>query len=146
MRIASSLLSPRLALTAGVAAAMLASVAVFPATAAGPFADFPGSWSGTGKIRVQGQGPERLRCKANYRPRGSSERLAARIIYRGPLMVPVQEGAEVARLVVTRGDVKTLDVPLYAAETVQAGSLQSRALDALFEAATGWVRKALGRS
>ncbi|MGX5733485.1 D-alanyl-D-alanine carboxypeptidase family protein [Bosea thiooxidans] len=78
-------------------------------------------------------------------PRGSSERLAARIVYRGPLMVPVQEGAEVARLVVTRGDITTLDVPLYAAETVQAGTLQSRALDALFEATTGWVRKALSR-
>ncbi|MCU4180039.1 D-alanyl-D-alanine carboxypeptidase family protein [Bosea sp. BH3] len=79
-------------------------------------------------------------------PRGSSERLAARIVYRGPLAVPVQEGAEVARLVVTRGDVKTLDVPLYAAETVREGTLQSRALDALFEATTGWVRKALSRS
>lgn len=79
-------------------------------------------------------------------PRGSSERLAARIVYRGPLMVPVQEGAQVARLVVTRGDVTTLDVPLYAAETVQAGTLQSRALDALFEATTGWVRKAFSRS
>lgn len=79
-------------------------------------------------------------------PRGSAERLAARIVYRGPLTVPVQEGAEVARLVVTRGDIKTLDVPLYAAETVRAGTLQSRALDALFEATTGWVRKALGRS
>ena len=66
-------------------------------------------------------------------PRGSTERLAARIIYRGPLAVPVQEGAEVARLVVTRGDIKTLDIPLYAAESVQAGTLQSRALDALFE-------------
>jgi len=79
-------------------------------------------------------------------PRGSTERLAARIVYRGPLTVPVQEGAEVARLIVTRGDIKTLDVPLYAAETVQAGPLHSRALDALFEATTGWVRKALGRS
>ncbi|CAH1648036.1 D-alanyl-D-alanine carboxypeptidase [Hyphomicrobiales bacterium] len=79
-------------------------------------------------------------------PRGSTERLAARIVYRGPLAVPVQEGAEVARLVVTRGDIKTLDVPLYAAETVQAGPLHSRALDALFEVATGWVRKALSRS
>ncbi|MGO4404779.1 D-alanyl-D-alanine carboxypeptidase family protein [Bosea sp. RAF48] len=79
-------------------------------------------------------------------PRGSTERLAARIVYRGPLAVPVQEGAEVGRLIVTRGDIKTLDVPLYAAETVQAGTLQSRALDALFEATTGWVRKALGRS
>ena len=72
MRIAPSLFSPRFALTASVAAAMLASVAVFPAAAAGPFADFPGSWSGSGKIRVQGQGPERLRCKANYRARGNS--------------------------------------------------------------------------
>ncbi|MGX1741979.1 D-alanyl-D-alanine carboxypeptidase family protein [Bosea sp. NPDC055353] len=79
-------------------------------------------------------------------PRGGTERLAARIIYRGPLTVPVQEGAEVARLVVTRGDIKTLDIPLYAAESVQAGTLQSRALDALFEATTGWVRKALSRS
>ncbi|MCO5093346.1 D-alanyl-D-alanine carboxypeptidase family protein [Bosea sp. (in: a-proteobacteria)] len=79
-------------------------------------------------------------------PRGGSERLAARIVYRGPLSVPVEEGAEVARLVVTRGEVKTLDIPLYAAESVQAGSLQSRALDALIEAATGWVRKALSRS
>lgn len=78
-------------------------------------------------------------------PRGSSERLAARIVYRGPLAVPVEEGTQVARLVVTRGDIKTLDVPLYAAETVRAGSLQSRALDALLEAATGWVRKALSR-
>ena len=79
-------------------------------------------------------------------PRGGTERLAARIIYRGPLAVPVQEGAEVARLVVTRGDIKTLDIPLYAAESVQAGTLQSRALDALLEATTGWVRKALSRS
>lgn len=79
-------------------------------------------------------------------PRGSSERLNARIVYRGPLTVPVEEGAEVARLLVTRGEVKTLDIPLYAAETVRAGSLQSRALDALIEVATGWVRKALGRS
>ncbi len=79
-------------------------------------------------------------------PRGGTERLAARIVYRGPLTVPVQEGAEVARLVVTRGDIKTLDIPLYAAESVQAGTLQSRALDALFEATTGWVRKALSRS
>jgi D-alanyl-D-alanine carboxypeptidase (penicillin-binding protein 5/6) len=79
-------------------------------------------------------------------PRGGTERLAARIVYRGPLAVPVEEGAQVARLVVTRGEVKTLDLPLYAAETVRAGSLQSRALDALFEATTGWVRKALSRS
>ncbi len=79
-------------------------------------------------------------------PRGSNERLAARIVYRGPLQAPVAEGAEVGRLVVTRGEVKTLEIPLYAAEPVAVGSLQQRALDALMEAATGWVRKALKRS
>src|SRR5690242_9797893 len=69
MRPASSF--HRFALTTGLAAAVLVSATVLPATA-GPFSDFPGSWSGTGKIRVHGQDPERLRCKANYRARGSS--------------------------------------------------------------------------
>ncbi|WP_103871587.1 D-alanyl-D-alanine carboxypeptidase family protein [Bosea lathyri] len=94
-----------------------------------------------GRVALKAKGPVNLLL-----PRGSSERINARIVYRGPLTVPVQEGAEVARLLVTRGDVKTLDIPLYAAETVQAGTLQSRAFDALMEVATGWVRKALGRS
>jgi len=53
--------------------ALLFGANMCPAAAAGPFADLPGSWSGTGKIRVQGQNAERLRCKANYRPRGSSQ-------------------------------------------------------------------------
>ena len=74
MRIAFSLFPSRLALTTAFAAIVLACATVLPATAAGPFSDFPGSWSGTGKIRVQGQSPERLRCKANYRARGSNDR------------------------------------------------------------------------
>lgn len=94
-----------------------------------------------GRVALQAKGPVSLLV-----PRGSSERLAARIVYRGPLPAPVAEGSEVARLLVTRGEVKTLELPLYAAETVPVGSLQRRALDALLEAATGWVRKALGRS
>lgn len=94
-----------------------------------------------GRIALKAGGPVSLLV-----PRGSSERLAARIVYRGPLQAPVAEGAEVARLLVTRGEVKTLEIPLYAAETVPVGSLQQRALDALLEAATGWVRKAFKRS
>lgn len=78
-------------------------------------------------------------------PRGTGERLSARIVYQGPLSVPVQEGSPVAQLIVSRGEVKTLEVPLYAAETVKAGSLQGRALDALLELSTGWVRQALAR-
>lgn len=94
-----------------------------------------------GRVGLRAKGPVSLLL-----PRGSSDRLSARIVYQGPLSVPVREGAEIGRLRVTRGDVKALDIPLYAAETVEAGTLQSRALDALMEAATGWVRKALGRT
>ena len=94
-----------------------------------------------GRVGLKAKGPVSLLL-----PRGSSERLNARIVYRGPLTAPLQEGTEVARLLVTRGGVKTLDIPLYTAESIQTGTLQSRALDALLEAATGWVRKAMGRS
>lgn len=40
----------------------------------GPFADFPGSWSGAGTLRPENGAAERIRCNANYRPRGSSQR------------------------------------------------------------------------
>ncbi|HSP48982.1 MAG TPA: hypothetical protein VLN61_02115 [Pseudolabrys sp.] len=43
------------------------------AAATGPFADFTGSWSGTGTVRTGGNAPERIRCVANYRQRGSSQ-------------------------------------------------------------------------
>jgi hypothetical protein len=39
--------------------------------ASGPFAGFPGSWDGTGKIRI-GDKAERIRCKATYSLQGSS--------------------------------------------------------------------------
>lgn len=45
-----------------------------PATAAeGPFADFIGSFSGTGTLRQAGKATERIRCRASYRPIGSTQ-------------------------------------------------------------------------
>jgi hypothetical protein len=44
--------------------------------ATGPFAEFPGRWSGTGKIQVRSsdtEKTERTRCDATYRLRGSHE-------------------------------------------------------------------------
>ncbi len=79
-------------------------------------------------------------------PRGTGERVSARIVYKGPIMPPVQQGAEVARLRVTRGDVQALDMPLYAAEEVGVGSIPQRAVDGLLEFGTGLVRKAFSRS
>ena len=94
-----------------------------------------------GRVALKAKGPIDLLL-----PRGTSDRLSARIVYRGPLIAPVKEGAEVAKLVVMRGDVKTLEQPLLAAETVEVGSLQRRALDALYEATAGWLRGVLKKS
>lgn len=44
------------------------------AATTGPFADFTGSWSGTGTLRPSEGAAERIRCNANYRQRGSSQR------------------------------------------------------------------------
>jgi hypothetical protein len=52
-------------------AAALASIITSPLTtgssnAAGAFANFTGSWSGTGQMRLEGGRTEALRCKAYY--------------------------------------------------------------------------------
>lgn len=53
--------------------ALWAFAALPPALAAsGPFEGFGGRWSGTGTLRPQGSAPERIRCNATYRARGSS--------------------------------------------------------------------------
>lgn len=75
-------------------------------------------------------------------PRGDRERVTARIIYTGPLKAPIQKGTEVARLQVNRGDMQALEMPLYANEDIQEGTLSQRALDGLLEFSTGWVRRA----
>jgi D-alanyl-D-alanine carboxypeptidase (penicillin-binding protein 5/6) len=83
-------------------------------------------------------------------PRGSSEKIVARIVYEGPLKAPVQSGSRVASLKVTRGEVQALDLPLYAAEDVPVGSISRRAFDGLLELGSGigsdLVRRAFKRT
>lgn len=76
-------------------------------------------------------------------PRGTDERISARIVYRGPLEVPVRAGEEVAVLRVMRGDTLALEMPLLAAQDVGEGTLTQRALDALWELGSGAVRRAI---
>jgi D-alanyl-D-alanine carboxypeptidase (penicillin-binding protein 5/6) len=66
-------------------------------------------------------------------PRGATERLSAKIVYQGPIMAPVKEGAELARLKVYRGSALALDTPLVAGEAVPQGPLHRRAFDAGLE-------------
>jgi len=75
-------------------------------------------------------------------PRGSNDRIVARIVYQGPVQAPVEQGVPIGRLKVTRGEVQALDVPLYAGEAVGVGSLPRRAVDGLLELGTGLVRRA----
>jgi hypothetical protein len=57
-----------------VALVSAVSIPLLPASAAsGPFVDFSGAWSGTGTVRTGDNAPERIRCIANYRQRGSSQ-------------------------------------------------------------------------
>lgn len=75
--------------------------------------------------------------------RGDGEQLSARIVYQGPLKAPIRKGAQVAKIEVTRGDTKALEMPLYASEDVEVGTLRQRAFDGLLEVSTGWVRRTL---
>ena len=62
-------------LLAGCLGAAVLLYSPAPAMAgSGPFADFSGKWSGTGTLTPQGGSAERIRCNAEYSPRGGSER------------------------------------------------------------------------
>ena len=74
-------------------------------------------------------------------PRGTNERIQARITYQGPLPAPVEAGVEVARLKVTRGSVQALDLPLRTQARVEVGPLWRRAFDAGFELANALIQK-----
>lgn len=71
-------------------------------------------------------------------PRAVRRKLDARIVYRGPIRAPVEQGDRVAELRVSTDDGVSLSVPLYAAEDVARGALHQRALDSVLDLATRW--------
>jgi D-alanyl-D-alanine carboxypeptidase (penicillin-binding protein 5/6) len=66
-------------------------------------------------------------------------RLKAEIVYDGPLKPPVKKGDKVGVLRVTSQSNSVNEVPLYAAEDVEAGGLMRRGLDSLAHMALSWV-------
>ncbi|WP_437870955.1 D-alanyl-D-alanine carboxypeptidase family protein [Methylorubrum extorquens] len=94
-----------------------------------------------GSVPVVANKPVRLLL-----PRGTSDRVTAKVVYQGPLVAPVAQGREVGRLRVTRGDSLALEQPVYAGETVEAGTLSQRALDAAMEVGTDLVRRAFEKA
>ncbi len=85
-------------------------------------------------VSLKAKGPLKI-----FVPVGNRDRLLARIVYRGPIEAPVEEGALVAKLQVEVGGVLSQETPLYAAETVAVGSIRQRAVDALGELLLGWM-------
>ncbi|MGE0281069.1 MAG: D-alanyl-D-alanine carboxypeptidase family protein [Rhizobiaceae bacterium] len=73
-------------------------------------------------------------------PRNADEKLAARIVYQGPVVAPIKQGDQIGSLNVWLGDTLTQETPLYAAADVGAGSFHQRAWAAVRELAIGWLR------
>src|SRR5690606_16661565 len=84
-------------------------------------------------LRLVGDGPIRILL-----PRGQREKLKARIVYRGPILAPIEQGARVAEMRVTTDVGVTLSVPLYAGEDICTGQVHQRALDAVLDLITRW--------
>lgn len=78
-----------------------------------------------------------------YLPKGGQRCLRASVVYFGPLMPPVEEGAEVAALKVWCDEQLIQSSPLFAAETVREGGLIRKATDAFKELTLGWLFRAL---
>jgi D-alanyl-D-alanine carboxypeptidase (penicillin-binding protein 5/6) len=78
-------------------------------------------------------------------PRGVSDKIVAKMVYTGPVRAPVQEGQAIGNLQVWRGDAKVLEVPVQASESVAAGSISRRALDAVSELVINLFRSAVKR-
>jgi D-alanyl-D-alanine carboxypeptidase (penicillin-binding protein 5/6) len=93
-----------------------------------------------GRVPVSAEGPVKLMV-----PRGTNEKVTAKMIYTGPVRAPVREGQSIGQLLVWRGDVKALEVPLKASESVGVGSTPQRAFDAATELVIGLFRSAAKR-
>jgi len=78
-------------------------------------------------------------------PRGSRDKIIARVVYSGPVPAPVQQGQKIGTLKVWRGEFVVLEVPLQAAESVDTGSMPRRAFDAATELVLGLFRAGFKR-
>lgn len=72
-------------------------------------------------------------------PVNNPERLSAKVIYRWPLPMPVEAGKTAGSLKIWSGERLLREVPVETAQSVQQGTLRSRALDALQELLFFWL-------
>ena len=76
-------------------------------------------------------------------PKGQYGRITAKVHYKGPLKAPVEAGVEIGELVV-KVDGKTVQTSkVFTNEEIERGTLQQRALDAIYELTIGWFGSAI---
>ena len=73
-------------------------------------------------------------------PKNGSEKLIARVVYSGPVRAPITEGQPVGVVRVWRGANVAMETPVYAGESVGAGSTMRRAIDGASELVIGMFR------
>jgi serine-type D-Ala-D-Ala carboxypeptidase (penicillin-binding protein 5/6) len=78
-------------------------------------------------------------------PRNVNEKIAARVVYSGPVKAPVEKGQAIGKLKVWRGDNVVLEVPLQASESVAVGNVAQRAFDAVGELVINVFRAGVDR-
>jgi len=71
-------------------------------------------------------------------PRGSRDLIKGRVVYKGPVPAPVDEGQEIGALQISLDGEVLQKTPLYAADDVGVGTLPQRAMDGLQELLLGW--------
>lgn len=78
-------------------------------------------------------------------PRNTTDRIIARIVYRGPVRAPLEKGRAIGELKIWRGERVALEVPLEAAASVAQGSVPQRAIDAAEELVIGLFRAGISK-
>jgi len=79
-------------------------------------------------------------------PRAGGDKLTGKITYTGPLIAPVEQGAEVGTLRLYRGTTLVQETPLFTATAVNVGTLTQRTVDAGLELGLNLFRQLVQKS
>ncbi|GHC61020.1 D-alanyl-D-alanine carboxypeptidase family protein [Limoniibacter endophyticus] len=74
-------------------------------------------------------------------PIAERDQIAVEVVYQGPIAAPVAADTRLGTLQVKRADEILYAAPVFAKTSVEAASLYSRASNALWELAFGWLRR-----
>lgn len=94
------------------------------------------TWGGEKRyVQLRGDGDVRVLLPKDV----SKQRLRGEIVYRGPVITPIQEGDPVGHLRVTGPDGIEATAPLYAAESIERAGIIRQGFDSALTLAFGWL-------